>query len=211
LAEEVEMREIALHLLDIAENSVAAKAETIAITVCEDLADDRLYAAVIDDGAGMDQDTVAKAVDPFVTSRATRKVGLGLPLLKSAAEACDGSLQIVSKPGTGTRVQVEFKHSHIDRMPLGDLEGTLLTLVVANPAIRWVFEYEISFPHPGSTRKTFSFDSQAITSELGDISMSEPAVLSFLRTLLENGIKETRNESLGTEMVGLLPGQDDLR
>ncbi|RPI30832.1 MAG: ATP-binding protein, partial [Chloroflexota bacterium] len=111
------MREIALHLLDIAENSVAAGAKNIAISVCEDLTSDRLRASVSDDGKGMDADLVARVTDPFVTSRTTRKVGLGIPLFKAAAEACNGCLDIVSQPGKGTCIEVEFQHSHIDRMP----------------------------------------------------------------------------------------------
>ena len=84
------MREIALHLLDLAENSVSAGAHAIEISVCEDLDADRLTARIEDDGRGMDEETVKKVTDPFYTSRTTRKVGLGIPLLKEAAEACNG-------------------------------------------------------------------------------------------------------------------------
>ncbi len=80
------MREIALHLLDIAENSVTANAKNITLTVCEDLQGDQLTASVIDDGKGMSAEMAASVVDPFVTSRTTRKVGLGIPLFKAAAE-----------------------------------------------------------------------------------------------------------------------------
>jgi signal transduction histidine kinase len=135
------VREIALHLLDIAENSVAAQAKTVFIAVCEDLPADRLSASVKDNGKGMDAETLASVVDPFVTSRTTRKVGLGIPLLKAAAEACDGQLQIASQLGKGTTLEVEFRRSHIDRMPLGDLGSTILTLVVAYLQIHWLYFY----------------------------------------------------------------------
>ncbi len=128
------MRELALHLLDIAENSVAADAGKIQIEVSEDTLADRLKMSVEDDGRGMDEALVARVVDPFVTSRTTRKVGLGIPLLKAAAEACKGGLTIQSALGKGTRIEVEFQRSHIDRMPLGDLGATFLTLVVGYPA-----------------------------------------------------------------------------
>jgi len=93
------MREITLHLLDIAQNSVSAAARNIEISVEEDLHTDRLKAVVQDDGRGMDEDLLERVVDPFVTSRTTRKVGLGIPLLKAAAEACNGGLWIASRPG----------------------------------------------------------------------------------------------------------------
>ncbi len=128
------MRELALHLLDIAENSISAGAQNICIRVEEDLHNDRLRMSVEDDGRGMDAEMVARVVDPFVTSRTTRKVGLGIPLLKAAAEGCEGGLMIESQPGKGTLVSVDFQHSHIDRMPLGNLAGTLLTLEIGHPS-----------------------------------------------------------------------------
>jgi hypothetical protein len=185
------MREIALHLLDIAENSVAANAHMIALTVCEDLHHDRLTASVTDDGKGMDAEMVAKVVDPFITSRTTRKVGLGIPLFKAAAEACNGGLTIQSEVGKGTRMEVDFQHSHIDRMPLGDLASTLLTLVVAYPHIRWVFEYT-AVAKMGSPREQFIFDSQPIVAELGDIPLTEPEVLAFLRETIEIGMTQAQ-------------------
>jgi hypothetical protein len=194
------MREIALHLLDIAENSVAAQAGTIKISVCEDLAGDRLFAMVQDDGKGMDPETVRLVTDPFVTSRTTRKVGLGIPLFKAAAEACNGYLTIDSQVGKGTCLKVEFQHSHIDRMPLGDLCGTWLTLVVAYPTIRWIFDYQVYLPGNNSRENSytqgtqeFHFDSQPIKETLGEIPFSEPEVLAYLRSYLEDGIASVRN------------------
>lgn len=186
------MREIALHLLDIAENSVAAQAHTIRIQVCEDLVADRLSASVADDGKGMDAETVARVVDPFVTSRTTRKVGLGIPLLKAAAEACNGSLTIRSQVGHGATLEVDFQHSHIDRMPLGDLASTLLTLVVAYPHIRWLLDYT-AVPAAGQPVQAFQFDTQPILEELGDVPLTEPEVLAFIRSYLEQGLAQVQN------------------
>jgi anti-sigma regulatory factor (Ser/Thr protein kinase) len=177
------LRELALHLLDIAENSVAAQAKNITLSVVEDLAHDRLRMAVQDDGKGMDAEMVARVVDPFVTSRTTRKVGLGIPLLKEAAEACDGFLRIESAPGKGTILTVEFQHSNIDRMPLGDVAATVLSLVVAFPDIHWRFVYQVN-------EKIFEFDDQPIKDNLEGISLTEPEVLTYLRTTLKSGIAE---------------------
>lgn len=185
------MREIALHLLDIAENSVAADAHTITLAVCEDLQHDRLSASVTDDGKGMDAEMAAKVVDPFVTSRTTRKVGLGIPLFKAAAEACNGGLEIQSELKKGTRLAVEFQHSHIDRMPLGDLASTLLTLVVAYPHIRWIFQYT-AVPASGMQPETFIMNTQDLMDELGDIPLSEPVVLRYLRETIECGLRQAQ-------------------
>jgi hypothetical protein len=181
------MREIALHLLDIAENSVAANAKNITLIVCEDLNADRLTTSVIDDGKGMSDEMTASVVDPFITSRTTRKVGLGIPLFKTAAEACNGKLVINSKIGKGTRLDVEFQHSHIDRMPLGDLSSTMLTLFVAYPEIHWLFEYK-AIPSNGKPEEKFVFDTQPVMAELGDMPLTEPAVLTFIREYIESGV-----------------------
>jgi len=181
------MREIALHLLDIAENSVAASASQISISVTENLIDDKLIASVQDNGKGMDSELLKKVTDPFVTSRTTRKVGLGIPLLKAAAEACKGHLAINSKPGEGTYLEVEFQRNHIDRMPLGDISGSILTLVIAYPQINWRFNYKIILP---ADEKEFSFDDTPIKECLQDVSLCEPEVLSYLRELLEGEVHD---------------------
>lgn len=181
------MRELSLHLLDIAENSVAAGADRIVITVDENHARDRLYLAVDDDGKGMDAQTLANVTDPFFTSRTTRKVGLGIPLLKAAAEACNGGLTILSKVGVGTKVEVEFQHSHIDRMPLGDLAGTLFSLVIAFPDIHWLFCCRVD-------GREYLFDSQPIMEALDGVSITEPEVITFLRSTIQDGIAGIQNE-----------------
>ncbi len=175
------MREIALHILDIAENSVAANATRVEILVDEDLQNDRLKVVVQDNGKGMDVEIAARIVDPFVTSRTTRKVGLGIPLFKAAAEACNGYLKIESAAGKGTRLEAEFQYSHIDRMPLGDLPGTILHLMIGHPDVHWLFHYQVG-------DNAFTFDDQPIKEELGDVPLTEPAVLTFLRQMLEEGV-----------------------
>jgi hypothetical protein len=178
-----------LHLLDIAENSVAAGAKTIEIIVEEDLANDRLKISVQDNGRGMDEALLARVSDPFVTSRTTRKVGLGIPLFKAAAEACNGHLSLTSALGKGTRLEAEFQRSHIDRMPLGDLAGTMLTLVVSFPEIHWLFHYR-------ANGVEFSFDDEPIKKELGEIPLAEPAILAFMRELLEKGVGSVQSATL---------------
>jgi anti-sigma regulatory factor (Ser/Thr protein kinase) len=175
------LRELALHLLDIVENSISAKARNIRIEVEENESTDRLRMSVIDDGKGMDAEMVARVIDPFVTSRTTRKVGLGIPLLKEAAEACCGGLTIQSELGKGTRVDVEFQRSHIDRMPLGDLAGTFLTVLIGSPEIHWTLLYRVN-------DRDFLFDDTVVKQELADVPLSEPSVLNYLRETLQEGI-----------------------
>ena len=127
----------------------------------------------------------ASVIDPFVTTRTTRKVGLGIPLLKEAAEACNGSLVLESKLGAGTKISVQFQHSHIDRMPLGDITTTFLHLLVANPAVHWVFRYRFN-------DQEFIFDDEPVKAELEGVSLSEPSILSCLREMLQSGITDAK-------------------
>jgi len=182
------MREIALHLLDIAENSAAAGGKNISVHVLENLAQDRLTVSVIDDGRGMDAATLEQVQDPFYTTRTTRSVGLGIPLLKLAAEQADGSFSLQSEPGKGTWVEAEFRHSHIDRMPIGDLSATFLTLLISHPQVDWTFLYRVTSGNKDS--REFLLESEDLKRELGNISLTEPEVLTFLRGLFEEGIEE---------------------
>jgi hypothetical protein len=184
------LRELSLHLLDIAENSIAAGASEIRVTVIEDTNSDLLQMSVQDNGKGMDAEMATRVIDPFVTSRTTRKVGLGIPLLKEAAEACNGFLAIESAFGKGTLLIVQFQRSHIDRMPLGDVSETFLNLLVANPSIHWIFKYKFD-------NREFLLDDAEIKDTLQGVPMTEPPILSYLRELVETGIHQTTNENSG--------------
>ena len=109
------MRELALNVLDIVENSLAAGAKLVKVALTVRLCDDFLSISIEDDGCGMDETTLAKACDPFTTSRTTRNVGLGLPLFRFSAESAGGAFSIESKRGEGTRVEATYRIGHIDR------------------------------------------------------------------------------------------------
>lgn len=185
------MKEIALHLLDLAENSVSANANQIKIQVIEDLAADRLQLSLRDNGKGMTAEMVQQVCDPFFTSRTTRKVGLGIPLLKAAAQACNGDLNIVSQPGNGTCIDIDFQHSHIDRMPLGDLSDTLLSLIVAHPEVNWQLDYQ-AFGVDKDTLGSFEFDDEPVKEVLDGVPLCEPEVLTYLRATLTEGIQSVQ-------------------
>ena len=188
------MREISLHLLDIAENSVAAQSHNICIEVCENLQSDLLTVRVTDDGRGMNEETARQVLDPFYTTRTTRKVGLGIPLLKLAAEMSEGGLSLVTESGKGAKVEARFRHSHIDRMPLGDLAVTFLTLLVSYPHIHWVFDYRVV--NRDGENYEYNFDDTALKAELGGLSMTEPDILKFVREMFEEGIQSLAEQTL---------------
>ena len=135
------MEDLSLHILDIAENSIAAEAKRIEIKIDEDNDKDLLTIEIKDDGKGMDQESLKKAVDPFFTTRKTRRVGLGLSFLSQAAEESGGKMEIKSTPNEGTMTKATFRLSHPDCKPMGDINQTIQTLVVSHPEINFIYEY----------------------------------------------------------------------
>ena len=127
------MRELSLNVMDIAQNSVRAKASVIKIEITEDTEQSTLEIKITDDGCGMSEEQVKSVIDPFFTTRTTRKVGLGIPLFKMAAEQTDGYLDIKSQLGKGTVVTAKFISSHMDMTPLGDINSTISILIRCNP------------------------------------------------------------------------------
>ncbi|MCK4307443.1 sensor histidine kinase [candidate division WOR-3 bacterium] len=135
------MEDLSLHILDIVENSIGAKASRIKIKVNEDMKRNLLTIEIKDNGEGMDKETIKKVLDPFYTTRTTRRVGLGLSLLAQATKESEGNIKIKSIIGKGTSVKAIFQYNHIDRKPLGDIEKTLTTLIVGNPEINFIYEH----------------------------------------------------------------------
>ena len=161
------MEDLSLHILDIVENSVAAQASKIEITLVEDKKKDLLSVEVIDNGIGMDEETQKKALDPFFTSKKVRRFGLGLSLLSESAKAANGHLSIKSEKGKGTKIRADFQYSHIDRKPLGDIGQTIITLVIGNPDI------DIIYVHKKDGHE-YSLDTRKIKARLKDIPINSP-------------------------------------
>jgi anti-sigma regulatory factor (Ser/Thr protein kinase) len=180
------MEDLALHILDIAQNSIEAGADVIEIDVTEDLRENRLVIEIRDNGRGMDPETLAKATDPFFTTRNTRRVGLGLPLLAAAARAAGGSLTVESSPGKGTVIRAIFQHAHVDRAPMGDIETTLMALIPAQP------DRSIRFRHRIQDR-LFELDSQDFRA--ADIDVTTAEGLSILRQAIGKGEADLRSEN----------------
>ena len=166
------MKELSLHLLDVVGNSVKAGATLIGIDLLEE--NDQLTMAIRDNGCGMSPELLAKVLDPFTTTRTTRRVGLGLPLLLQAAEMTGGTLGIQSAEGVGTKLTASFVTSHLDALPMGDLPATLQTLVQGAP------EIDFDYRHLKDGRESL-LDTRLIRAELGpDIPLSEPEVLAWI-------------------------------
>jgi anti-sigma regulatory factor (Ser/Thr protein kinase) len=181
------MRELSLHILDIARNSIVAKAKNIRISIIENTVDDKLTIKMKDDGVGMDDNTVKNVVDPFFTTRTTRKVGLGIPLFKANAENCDGEFSINSNVGIGTEIVAKFRLSHIDRVPLGNMADTIITIINGNEDIDMIYTHEIN-------NRKFTLNTREIKKRLGEVKITNMDVLVWLKSYVSEGLKEIENE-----------------
>jgi signal transduction histidine kinase len=135
------MEDLSLHILDVVENSLAAAAREVRILIDENSAEDRLSLEIVDDGTGMGEEMRRQILDPFFTTRTTRRIGLGLPLLAQAATQSGGCLEVDSAPGQGTRVRADFQLSHPDLKPLGDVGSTLGAILAGRPELGLRFVY----------------------------------------------------------------------
>jgi len=177
------MRTISDHITDLVQNSVRALAKLIEIIVREEN-NCNLYVLLIrDNGAGMDNESVKIATDPFYTTRKTRKTGLGLALARQAAEQAGGYLRLCSEPGKGTQVEVAFGLNHIDRPPMGDIAGTMLLLAIGNENI--IFRYTHSTEHG-----TYCFDTAELYDLLEGIPLSNHEIMASVRSLFLNNLNE---------------------
>jgi hypothetical protein len=167
----------------LAENSISAGARRVQISIREDLREDLFEIDLKDDGRGMDPDMASKALNPFVTTRTTRRVGLGLSLLADAARAAGGDLELESEVGVGTHVRAYFQHKHIDRKPLGDMGSTMMSLILADPEIEYVYEHR-------RNGESFCLDTREIRQELDPVPLSQPEVLQWIRENVQEGLRE---------------------
>lgn len=168
------MRELSLHILDVLQNAREADATLVRLTIDEDHATDRLTISVEDNGRGMGEETMKKVLDPFFTTRKTRHVGLGVPLFAAAAGRCHGSLALESALGKGTRLTATFQLSHIDRAPLGNVTGTVLSFLMGEPLC------DLVYVHRQDTHD-FCLDTRTVREELGEVPLCHPSVREWLR------------------------------
>lgn len=178
--------EISLNILDVAENSTRAGASLVTILVEADTAGDLLKVVIKDNGCGMTEEQIRQVTDPFYTTRTTRKVGLGVPFFKYAAESTGGSFSIESQLGAGTAVTAVFVLSHIDRMPLGDISSTIYTLIVYHPDTDFYYTYRYN-------GREFTLDTRQFREILGDVPFNTPEVSAYIMDYLTENKTDTDN------------------
>ncbi len=177
------MKDLSLHIMDIVQNAISAQASLIEIGMNEDRVNNALVISVSDNGRGMDAALLQKVSDPYYTTRTSRKVGLGIPLLKHNAEQSGGSLIIESEPGKGTMLVATFVLDHIDRPAMGDVAGVLSLLTGANPDIEFVYSHQID-------EREYVYDTRAVKEVLDDMPVNEPQVMKYLKEMIKENLAE---------------------
>lgn len=179
------MQDMSMHILDIVQNSIRANATEITIKVNENIPDNFFSFTVVDNGCGIPRKMLLKIRDPFTTSRDTRKIGLGLPMLNETCETCKGFLAISSTEGEGTLIEANMLHNHLDRPPLGEIVDAVYVLMVTNPDVD--FEYTQRY-----NDKKFTISTKEIKAELDGVPINEPAVMEWLKETLVEGVNEIK-------------------
>ncbi len=178
------MQEISLNILDIVQNSIRANATLIEVIIEEAPSTDLFAFTVKDNGCGMDEEMVKRVTDPFVTTRTTRKVGLGISLLKSLAQQADGDIKLESQVGVGTVIRADFSYNHIDRQPLGDISAVMVSLISMNPTIDFVYTHSFE-------KEQFQLDTRELRKVLGDeVSFSEISVATWIGEFITENLTE---------------------
>ena len=177
------MRELSLNVLDIAQYSVSAGASLVEIELIEDTENHELLIGIYDNGKGMTREQVENVRDPFFTTRTTRKVGMGIPLFKFAAEMTGGKLEIQSEVGVGTRVRAYFKTDHLDFTPIGDMTSTIISLVTMNLHMDFLYRRKVD-------DKEFTVDTRQLKEILGDVPLNEPSIALWIQQYINENTKQ---------------------
>ena len=164
-------------------NSVKAQASLIQINISESTDENLLTIEIIDNGCGMSTEFLKTVRDPFSTTRTTRKVGMGISLFEAAAEACGGSLELDSVLGEGTRLKTYFQLDHIDRAPVGDMTGTITTLISGSPDIDFIYRHT-------KNGKEFILGTAGMRQVLDGVPLDTPDVLSWISDYIREGLSE---------------------
>lgn len=181
------MEDLSLHILDIAENSVEAGATCVKISLIEDWPADLLKLEIEDNGRGMTPEECQQALNPFYTTRTTRRFGFGLPFLQEACKAAEGHLSLESTPGKGTKVSATFRLSHIDLKPLGDIALTLITLIAGHPEIEWHYSHR-------RNNFEFTFSTREFKENYPEIAINHPETLKVIRNYIDKNLSLLRRE-----------------
>lgn len=177
------MKTISDHVLDIIQNSIRANATLIEIIAEEDKKNDICVLKITDNGCGMNKEVLAQATNPFFTTRKTRKVGLGLSLLKQNAEMSNGKFSLLSEVNKGTAVEASFQYSNVDRPELGDIWNTLYLTMLGNENLELKYEHR-------TNKGSFKFSSTEIRNTIEGVSMQQTDVREAIIDLIKNNITD---------------------
>jgi anti-sigma regulatory factor (Ser/Thr protein kinase) len=180
------VKELSLHILDIVQNSIKAGASLIELYIVENSAENIFSIKVKDNGCGMNEETVKNVVNPFFTTRTTRKVGLGLPLLQEAALRCNGTFDIQSEKGVGTSVFCTFDRDSIDRAPLGDISSTIMTIVNSLENCELIYIHVLD-------DKDYEFSTMKVKEILEEINLKSYDILLWIKEYIEESSKKLYN------------------
>ncbi|HON19781.1 MAG TPA: ATP-binding protein [Bacteroidales bacterium] len=176
------MKDLSLHLIDILQNSTRAEATEVYVGLIYNETDKTLTLSIKDNGKGMSAEMVKNVTDPFCTSRTTRKVGLGIPLLKQNAEKTEGSFQIKSELNQGTTVSAVFKYEHVDMLPLGDIGGAMALTISSWEKTEFEFDYK-------KGDNEFNLKTQDMKEVLEGVPLSNPQVINYIKEIINENIK----------------------
>lgn len=177
------MTELSLNILDIVQNSIKARATLVEILVHKATGVKTMTVIIRDNGCGMTEEQVSRVIDPFYTTRTTRKVGLGVPFFKMSAELTGGSFLIESEPGRGTTITAVYCTDSIDMLPLGDMAATMTSLVSLNPEIDFVYTYRVD-------GESFTMDTQEVRAVLDGFPVNSAEVIAFIRDFIQENQSE---------------------
>ena len=180
------MRELSLNILDIAQNSISAGASLTEIVVNENTKENTLLIGIYDNGCGMTEEQVKSVIDPFFTTRTTRKVGMGIPLFKMSCEQTGGKFTIESQKGVGTKINALYKTDSVDFTPLGDIAATIVTIVSMNSDKEFLYKRVLD-------DKEFIFSTAEIKKILDGVPLSEPSVMSWIEQYINEQTNELTN------------------
>ncbi|QSX06202.1 ATP-binding protein [Sedimentibacter sp. zth1] len=183
------MKELSLHILDIVQNSIKASATLIIVTFSDNIVSNSVKITIEDNGVGMDEDTLQNVLNPFYTTRTTRKVGLGLSLLNEAANRCNGFLNITSKIGIGTKVECMFEKNNIDTAPLGNISETIITIVNS-----MCTSCDLIYRHTVNDNM-FEFSTIKIKEILQEVDINSPDVLKWIREYINEALFDLNSKA----------------
>lgn len=180
------MKEVALHILDILQNSVRAAATIIQLEIEESFSENLIKIKIEDNGKGIEKSMLLNIYDPYVTSRTTRKIGMGLALLKYHAELCGGGIEIESEVGKGSLVRIWFQMDHIDRQPIGDIAGVVRNMISSGN------KYEFYYRHSTDTGE-FEISTLEIKTELELTEISDNLILEQIKELININLQDIKS------------------